>query len=78
MLHGRTGPKDGETYRSQSQILVPMDTPGITLVRPMETFGDDDCPKGHMEILFEDVRVPLSNMIWGEASYKGWPSLIHL
>lgn len=66
ILMGRTGPKDAATYRSQSQILVPMDTPGITLVRPMETFGDDDCPKGHMEILFEDVRVPLANMIWGE------------
>lgn len=33
------------------------DTPGITLVRPMETFGDDDCPKGHMEILFEDLTL---------------------
>ena len=33
------------------------DTPGITLVRPMETFGDDDCPKGHMEILFEDATL---------------------
>ncbi|CAJ1452660.1 unnamed protein product [Effrenium voratum] len=66
ILMGRTGSKDTATYRSQSQILVPTDTPGITLVRPMETFGDDDCPKGHMEILFEDVRVPISNMLWGE------------
>lgn len=66
IVMGRTGGPDVATYRSQSQILVPMDTPGITLVRPMETFGDDDCPKGHMEILFEDVKVPLSNMLWGE------------
>lgn len=65
ILMGRTS-KEGSTYRQQSQILVPMDTPGITLVRPMQTFGDDDCPKGHMEILFEDVRVPASNMLWGE------------
>ena len=39
------------------------DTPGITLVRPMETFGDDDCPKGHMEILFEDAS-PLRQLMY--------------
>lgn len=66
ILMGRTGGAETPIYRSQSQILVPTETPGITLVRPMETFGDDDCPKGHMEILFEDVRVPLANIIWGE------------
>eukprot|EP00442_Polarella_glacialis_P047194 CAMPEP_0115119040 /NCGR_PEP_ID=MMETSP0227-20121206/44854_1 /TAXON_ID=89957 /ORGANISM="Polarella glacialis, Strain CCMP 1383" /LENGTH=372 /DNA_ID=CAMNT_0002520433 /DNA_START=73 /DNA_END=1188 /DNA_ORIENTATION=- len=66
ILMGRTGGKEAPTYTQQSQILVPMQTPGITLVRPMETFGDDDCPKGHMEILFEDVRVPVTNILWGE------------
>jgi len=65
ILMGRTSSEE-KTYRQQSQILVPMDTPGITLVRPMCVFGDDDCPKGHMEILFEDVRVPASNILWGE------------
>merc|ERR1719433_2096089 len=65
ILMGQTN-SEGDTYRQQSQILVPTDTAGITLVRPMHTFGDDDCPKGHMEILFEDVRVPTSNIIWGE------------
>mmetsp|Transcript_77846 Transcript_77846/g.252303 ORF Transcript_77846/g.252303 Transcript_77846/m.252303 type:complete len:437 (+) Transcript_77846:102-1412(+) len=65
ILMGRTSSEE-KTYRQQSQILVPMDTPGITLVRPMHVFADDDCPKGHMEILFEDVRVPASNMLWGE------------
>ena len=42
-----------------ASIGLAQDTPGITLVRPMETFGDDDCPKGHMEILFEAVLGPL-------------------
>eukprot|EP00929_Paragymnodinium_shiwhaense_P006767 TRINITY_DN110729_c0_g1_i1.p1 TRINITY_DN110729_c0_g1~~TRINITY_DN110729_c0_g1_i1.p1 ORF type:complete len:449 (+),score=108.62 TRINITY_DN110729_c0_g1_i1:74-1420(+) len=65
ILMGRTS-ASAKTYRQQSQILVPMDTPGITLVRPLITFGDDDCPKGHMEILFEDVKVPVSNILWGE------------
>ena len=45
---------------------VPMDTPGITLVRPMEAFGEDDAPKGHMEISFNDVRVPVGNVLLGE------------
>jgi len=66
ILMGRTGGAGVGTYKSQSQILVPMDTPGITLVRAMSTFGDDDCPKGHMEILYEDVTVPASNILWGE------------
>jgi len=65
ILMGKTR-GDGSSYTQQSQILVPMDTPGITLVRPMTTFGDDDCPKGHMEILFEDVTVPVSNILLGE------------
>merc|ERR1719433_516748 len=65
ILMGRTSSEE-KTYRQQSQILVPTDTPGITLVRYLTTFGEDDCPKGHMEILFEDVRVPASNMLWGE------------
>ena len=47
-------------------LLVPMDTPGIRLVRPLTVFGDDDAPKGHMEIAFEDCRVPQSSILWGE------------
>jgi len=65
ILMGKTS-KEGSAYTQQSQILVPMDTPGITLVRAMQTFGDDDCPKGHMELLFEDVTVPVANVLWGE------------
>jgi len=65
ILMGKTDPK-AHMYNQQSQILVPMDTPGITLVRPMMAFGDDDAPKGHMEILFENCRVPFSNVLLGE------------
>jgi len=65
ILMGKTDPK-ASLYRQQSQILVPMDTPGITIVRPLQTFGDDDAPKGHMEIHFDNVRVPVSNILLGE------------
>lgn len=47
-------------------ILVPMKSAGITLLRPMSIFGDVEPPKGHMEILFEDVRVPFSSVLASE------------
>ncbi|KAK3279147.1 hypothetical protein CYMTET_12955 [Cymbomonas tetramitiformis] len=65
ILMGKTNP-EAAIHKTTSQILVPMDTPGITLLRPLCAFGDDDAPKGHMEIVFEDCRVPFENVILGE------------
>ena len=50
ILMGKTR-RDGPIHKQQSQLLVPMDTPGLTLLRPMHALGEDDAPKGHMEIL---------------------------
>ncbi|MCY3687941.1 MAG: acyl-CoA dehydrogenase family protein [Gammaproteobacteria bacterium] len=56
---------DAPRHNRQSQILVPKDTPGVEIVRPMCVFGHDDAPHGHMHIKFHNVRVPESNIILG-------------
>ena len=55
-----------ETFRQQSQILVPIDTPGVEILGPMHVFGQDHAPHGHMHIRFTNVRVPEENILWGE------------
>jgi acyl-CoA dehydrogenase len=65
IVMGKTNP-DAPLHLQQSQILVPRDTPGVKIVRHLPVFGYDDAPHGHGDVLFEDVRVPVSNMILGE------------
>jgi len=63
---GKSDPDNPDRHRQQSMIVVPADTPGVTIVRDMSVFGNDDAPHGHAEVHFDDVRVPLDHMLLGE------------
>lgn len=62
----RTGGEAEPQHRRHSMVLVPSDTKGVTKLRPMQVYGDDDAPHGHMHLRFDNVRVPASNLILGE------------
>ncbi len=65
ILMGKTDPT-AATYRQQSMILVPKDTPGVKIERSLSVFGYDHAPHGHAEVSFTNVRVPASNILLGE------------
>jgi len=65
IVMGKSDPNT-ERHRQQSMILVPLDTPGIEIVRMLPVFGYDHAPHGHGEVIFRDVKVPASNMLLGE------------
>ena len=66
IVMGKSDPDNPNRHQRQSQILVPKDTPGVTVVRSLTTLGYDDAPLGHAEIHFDDVRVPAENILLGE------------
>ncbi len=66
IVMGKTDPDNPDKHKQQSMILVPKDTPGVKIIRDIKVYGYDHAPVGHPEIVYDNVRVPVSNMLLGE------------
>ncbi|MFK8075610.1 MAG: acyl-CoA dehydrogenase family protein [Granulosicoccus sp.] len=66
IVMGKSDAANPNRHHQQSQVLVPKDTDGVSIIRPLCTFGYDDAPLGHAEVVFKNVRVPVENMLLGE------------
>jgi acyl-CoA dehydrogenase len=65
IVMGKSDPHNSNRHKQQSQVLVPRGTPGLKIIRPLTTLGYDDAPIGHAELVFDNVRVPLDNILLG-------------